>query len=97
MSISSWPGIKTSAVSQGPQDNLVPVCNSLLFLNHAVSIPGGDTFVELNFSAMCSVTAFVLVKQEEGSFLTIAAFIGLRAAVLVVNQTGKMCQIEKLN
>lgn len=76
---------------------MVSLCNSLLFLDHAISVPGRDVFVELNFSAMCSVTVFVLEKQEEGSFLTTAAFISLRAAVLVVNQIGKMCQVWRLN
>lgn len=41
------------------------------------------------FLSNVSVTAFVLAKQEEGSFLTTAAFISPRAAVLVVKQTWK--------
>lgn len=97
MPISSWPGLKFSAASQGPQDNLVSACNSLLFLNRVVSGPGRDVFVELNFSATCSVTAFGLAKHEEWSLFTVATFVTVRAAVLVVNQTGKMHQIGRLN
>lgn len=95
--ILSWSGLKIPATSHGPQDYLISISNSLLFLNHAVSVSGNDMFIELNFSVMHSVTAFVLAKQEEWTFLTIAAFISVKAAVLVANQIRKMCQIGRLN
>lgn len=61
--ISSWAGLKFSAVTQGSQDTLVsPISQSCYLRSRKIK------FMELNFSAMCSVTVFVVAKQEEGLF-----------------------------